>query len=231
MKIANYITSLTDYPGKTCTTLFTIDCNFRCGFCHNWKLFAESCPEEMPNSMLFDVLTTRLQLTPYITVTGGEPCLYIDLPDFLFALKRKGFKVKLDTNGSYPTTLKNSLPYADYVAMDIKTSPSKYPKLYNFFNVSHLKHSIFAIKKSGLEYEFRTTMVPSLVNEDTFEDMIQLIDGAKRYRLLQYNNKAAFTRTYKRVKPYTDEDLLEFAKVAASSNIEEVYLNNNLVSE
>ena len=122
-------TTLLDYPGHVAATIFTGGCNFRCPFCHNGDLVLR--PETMPTyteEEIFSFLKKRKPVLSGVCITGGEPTLQKDLPDFISQIKDMGYLVKLDTNGSNPQMLSlllnNSL--LDYVAMDIKSGKSDY---------------------------------------------------------------------------------------------------------
>lgn len=130
--------TLLDYPGHLAATLFTPGCNFRCPFCHNASLVSESgktiladgsnCDTLIDPSEVLDFLKERFGRLQGVAITGGEPTMQQDLPDFISEIKKLGYKVKLDTNGSYPDRLGSILEagLADYVAMDIKNCWEKY---------------------------------------------------------------------------------------------------------
>ena len=120
-------TSLLDFPEKIAAIVFTMGCNFRCGYCHNPELInGEAKIEEV-----FEFLKTRQGKLDGVVITGGEPCLQKDLPEFIKQVKELGFAVKLDTNGSFPEMLEKVLPDLDYVAMDIKAPLEKYSQIVN----------------------------------------------------------------------------------------------------
>ena len=120
--------TLLDFPGRVACTVFTGMCDFRCPFCHNYELVDGSAPAVMEEEELFSFLKKRQGLLDGVAVTGGEPCLHRDLPDFLSRIRDLDFAVKLDTNGNHPEILRQVLErdLADYVAMDIKNRPGKY---------------------------------------------------------------------------------------------------------
>lgn len=175
-----------DYPGRIACTVFTPGCNFRCPFCHNAALVTAQ-PELMDTEEVFAYLQKRRGLLDGVAVTGGEPLLQSGLGDFLRRVKALGFPVKLDTNGSLPSVLRPILEegLADYVAMDIKNSPSKYAQTCGLESVdmSAIRESIALIMASGADYEFRTTVVAQLHSDADFAAMGEMIRGAKRWFL------------------------------------------------
>ena len=116
-------TSLLDFPDKISAIVFTAGCNFRCGYCHNPELINSIAPEHK----IFEFLKTRVGKLDGVVITGGEPCIQKDLPEFIEKVKSLGFAVKLDTNGSNSDMLQHVLSYLDYVAMAIKASLENYP--------------------------------------------------------------------------------------------------------
>lgn len=118
-------TSLLDFPDKISAIVFTAGCNFRCGYCHNPELINSIAPVQD----VFEFLKTRVGRLDGVVITGGEPCLQKDLPEFIKKIKSLGFAVKLDTNGSFPEMLAKVLPDIDYIAMDIKAPLENIRKL------------------------------------------------------------------------------------------------------
>jgi len=119
--------TLLDFPGKVACTVFTAGCDLRCPFCHNSGLL--TAPEDtIPEPEFFAFLEKRRGILDGVCVTGGEPLLQPDLPDFLARIRALGFLVKLDTNGTHPDRLVRLLEsgLADYVAMDVKNCPARY---------------------------------------------------------------------------------------------------------
>ena len=176
-------TSLLDFPDKISAIVFTAGCNFRCGYCHNPELINSIAPV----TEVFEFLKNRVGKLEGVVITGGEPCLQKDLPEFIKQVKSLGFAVKLDTNGSYPEMLAKVLPDLDYVAMDIKAPLEKYSAVANWNgDVENIRKSIDMIMNSGVDYEFRTTVVASQLDEKDFENIGKLLNGAKRYYLQKF---------------------------------------------
>lgn len=183
-------TTLLDYPGLVACTIFTGSCNFRCPFCQNSDLVLDpSSQPVIPEEEVLSHLERRKGITKGICVTGGEPTLQKDLPEFLKKIKEKNLLVKLDTNGYRPEVLKKVVEegLVDYVAMDVKSSLSGYSKAAGSdVEVSLIKESIDFIKHSSIDYEFRTTVTRELHNKETFSEIANLLDGAKKYFLQGY---------------------------------------------
>ena len=134
--------SLVDFPGKVACTLFTGGCNLRCPFCHNSELL-NAPPAAMTEEAFFSFLKKREGLLDGVCVSGGEPCLQKDLPDFLRKLRQMPFAVKLDTNGLFPAVLRQILEekLVDYVAMDLKNSPDRFAETVGLFEMLNLKNA------------------------------------------------------------------------------------------
>jgi pyruvate formate lyase activating enzyme len=183
--------SLVDYPGKTCAILFTRGCNFRCSYCHNPELvWPEQYTPQISMENTLGFLDTRRGLLDAVAVTGGEPCLHSDLPKLLVQLKRMGFAVKLDTNGSFPDMLWDVIvgELVDYVAMDIKAPLEKYAQVSGVeLPVEPIKESIALLLEGRVDYEFRTTVDRGLLDEDDLLAIGQDIRGARRYYLQKLN--------------------------------------------
>jgi pyruvate formate lyase activating enzyme len=206
--------SLLDYPDNISAIVFTDGCNFRCSFCYNPMLVCRSEAEgKLQNKFsvdkksseetkevqsqvitekdLFGFLNTRIGKIDAVVVSGGEPTLHADLPEFIQKIKKMGFKVKLDTNGTNPKMLQKLLKnkLLDYIAMDIKASPEKYNKTAAVdVSLSKIKESITIIMSSKLPYEFRTTVVPGFVEISDIDEIGSLIEGADKWFLQQFDS-------------------------------------------
>lgn len=192
--------TLLDYPDHLAAIIFTSGCNFRCRYCYNPMLVL---PEKknsdknkkdlnsIGNEDLFLFLKKRFGKLEGVVITGGEPTLHHDLPDFIKKIKDLGYLVKLDTNGTNPemlaTLIKNKL--VDYIAMDIKADFDNYEKVVGVMvNFKNLEKSVKMIMASDLPYEFRSTLVPGLVDKDIFVSMAKLIKGAKKWYLQNFKS-------------------------------------------
>ncbi len=213
--------TLIDYPGKIACTVFTVGCNFRCHFCHNPELINPAkfkLSEIIEEKVFFDFLNSRHGLLDGVCITGGEPTLYPDLPEFIKKIKELGFLVKLDTNGTNPEMIGVLVAekLIDYVAMDIKTKLKTQNSKFKTYDevvgvkvdLSNIEKSIKIIMQSGIDYEFRTTMVPKLHTEEDIMQIAEELRGAKKYYLQQFRSGGKiFDPEFYDVKPYPIEFL------------------------
>lgn len=214
-------TTLLDYPGKVAAIIFVAGCNFRCPFCHNADLVLR--PETLPTVTekdFFIFLKNKRKLLDGIVVTGGEPTLYQDLPAFIKKIKKLGFLIKLDTNGTNPEMVDYLVKHRliDYVAMDYKGPIRKYEKYTGQIQNSKLKIQNYKSKlkkiikiliKDGLDFELRTTVVPTLHNR---EDLIEMakqfnnltIEQSKNIKwfLQQFRPGQCLDKEFEKMKPY-----------------------------
>ncbi len=214
--------SLVDYPSKICTVVFTIGCNFRCGYCHNPELIKKE--EIITESDFFEFIKTRQGKIDAIVISGGEPTLQEDLAEFIIKCRKLGFLIKLDTNGTNPEVLEKLLAenLLDYIAMDIKAPFEKYPNITRrFLDIEKIKKSIEIIMTSGIDYEFRTTVVRSQLSPDDLTVISENIKGAKKYYLQKFNSKEILDEKLKNEKTYSDTEFYEIARML-EKNIEKV---------
>ena len=188
MQIHNLIkTSMIDYPGKLACVVFTQGCMWKCWYCQNAELLPIK-EGQIKESQVFDFLKTRKGQLDGVVLCGGEPTLQKDLAQFALKIKELGFLVKLDTNGTNPVVLKELLEkkLIDYVAMDIKTVLSKYDDVTCIkTNLDAIKESINILKNSNIDYEFRTTAIPTISHDD-FIEIAKMLKGAKHYYIQTY---------------------------------------------
>ena len=181
--------SLLDYEDKVACVLFCKPCNFRCPFCHNGTTVLEA-DTTIPFEDILEYLKTRIGLIDAVVVSGGEPTLMPDLKEKIVALKQLGFLIKLDTNGTNPEIVKelyeNNL--IDYVAMDIKNSFKKYPLTAGVKNIDLTKVSqtIQYLMSSGIDYEFRTTLIDEFHDAQDMREIGETIKGAKKLFLQKF---------------------------------------------
>lgn len=183
--------TLLDFPSRTACTVFTGGCDFRCPFCHNASLVLRPDQQPLiPEEEVFAFLEKRRGLLDGVAVTGGEPTLQPDLPDFLRRVKDLGFAVKLDTNGGRPQVLKALLAaeLVDYVAMDIKSSPEGYARAAGIpgLDLAPIQESAALLLSGTVPYEFRTTLVKPLHTEADMRAIGHWLQGAQRYFLQSY---------------------------------------------
>lgn len=175
--------SMVDFPGRLSAVLFTRGCNFRCGFCHNAARLG-AYGEGMPWSRLLGHFAAfRAQWADGAVVTGGEPTLHEGLPELVSRLKREGFAVKLDTNGSRPDRLERVIGEVDCVAMDIKCAPGRYADFTGFGDIAALDRSVRLILGRARDAEFRTTVIEPFHDDAQMREIGEWIRGARRFIL------------------------------------------------
>ncbi|HPO50501.1 MAG TPA: anaerobic ribonucleoside-triphosphate reductase activating protein, partial [Spirochaetota bacterium] len=200
---------------------FTGGCNFKCPFCHNPELVF--LPADLPPiewKTIFDYLKKRKNMLGGVCITGGEPLLHDDIESIITQIKNLGLKVKIDTNGSNPELLKRLK--VDYIAMDIKTSFEKYNQVGYTGNenlVDLIKESIEYVINSQIKYEFRTTVVPGLVDIEDIIKISELIKGSKKYTLAQFRQKNLLDPSWENITPYEEKVLKDMKRAAEERKI------------
>ncbi|MEI7620815.1 MAG: anaerobic ribonucleoside-triphosphate reductase activating protein [Candidatus Falkowbacteria bacterium] len=231
--------TLIDYPGKVAAIVFTSGCNFRCQFCYNPMLVWPSKEHESDQSKntaghprnieqdnnpslysegdLFLFLQNRIGKLDGIVITGGEPTLHRDLPEFIKKIKDLGYAVKLDTNGTNPEMIKELLKakLVDYLAMDLKAPEDKYELVTGIaVNFQKIKESVKIIEQSGLPYEFRTTILPVLLSAKDVDNMGQLLKGADKWYLQKFKADTELVNPeFKIEDPYSSDDMDELVNI------------------
>lgn len=192
--------TLLDFPGTVSCTVFTAGCNFRCPFCHNASLVLPDRLQGDPNGVdtVLDFLRKRQGLLEGVAVTGGEPLLHTDMADFLRKIRELGYRIKLDTNGSFPDRLRELIGegLVDRVAMDIKNDPALYAKTAGLraLDLSAIERSKNLLLEGRIDYEFRTTVVKGLHTRESLLEAARWIEGAKEYYLQQYKDSGNLIR-------------------------------------
>ncbi|MCL2085509.1 anaerobic ribonucleoside-triphosphate reductase activating protein [Candidatus Saccharibacteria bacterium] len=221
MKIGGLIkTSLVDYPGKVACSIFTIGCNFRCGFCHNPELVDPiRYIQEIPEELVFEFLEKRKDNLDGVAISGGEPTVQPDLAKFLRRVKKLGLLVKLDSNGSNPDVLEDLFGQnlVDFIAMDVKGPIEKYESIMGWPAGAKCKRSIDLILASGISHEFRTTVVKGMLEVEDFEEVGQLVQGAERFALQHFRAipEMVNTEEYKDAKTFTEGEFEQARKIMA----------------
>lgn len=195
--------TLLDYPGKIACTVFLGGCNFRCPFCHNGELLDGAMTPVMEEEEFLAFLSKRMGLLDAVCVSGGEPTLQPGLADLLEEIKKMGYLVKLDTNGSRPEILKDlvSRGLLDYVAMDIKNAPHRYGQTAGVtVQMEQIEESIRFLLEDRVDYELRTTVVEQLHDCDAMERMGQWVSSLAAGRMVK--------RWF--VQPFVDRDTVLF---------------------
>lgn len=201
--------SLIDYPEHLSLIVWTPTCNFRCPFCYNKDLVLGAISFFTEDETL-KTLKERQGKIEAVVITGGEPTLQKDLKDFIKKIKALNYLVKLDTNGTNPEIIKNLLEekLIDYIAMDIKAPKDKYQILAGVDKsyIKNIESSIEIIKKLAPDYEFRTTIVPGLLNKDDILSIAEWLNGSKRYILQQFTVPGELIdKNLAKSKPYSKE--------------------------
>lgn len=222
--------TLIDYPGKVATTVFTVGCTFRCPFCHNPELVVgtgrglSAGNSERTEKEFFQFLKKRKGKLDGICITGGEPTIQPDIIDFIKKIKKMGYLVKLDTNGTRPDVLRKVIQekLVDFIAMDIKNQPKRYGITTGTkFDIGRIKLSVELIMNSRIPYEFRTTVVPGVHRQKDFVEIAKWIAGAKSYYLQKYREKKILDPNLKKKTKGKKIDLEKIKKMIGDK-IEEV---------
>jgi len=209
--------SLIDYPGKVCAIVFTQGCNFRCPYCHNPELVnPREFGESITHDEIFSFLKRRREKLDAVSITGGEPTIQEDLLGFINKIKDLGYLVKIDTNGSKPEILEILIgeKLLDSIAMDVKAPLHKYKKIAMVpFDTSRIEKSIGLIMNSGIDYEFRTTIVKPLLAEEDIQKIGMMIEGADRYVLQKFVPSKTVDPAFMNAATFTDEEFKRMLKL------------------
>jgi pyruvate formate lyase activating enzyme len=221
-KAAFHKTTLIDYPEKIACTIFLPGCNLRCSFCHNKNLVLEDEKNLIPIEEIIKHINKRKNILQGVCISGGEPLLYENLPDLAKEIRSAGVKnIKIDTNGILTERLFNANP--DYIAMDIKTVPEKYNmpagNLYDPDIPEKINNSIKKIMQSSVMYEFRTTLVPGIIEYKDMEEIAGMVKGCMKYTLNKFSGKNTLDKNYSKIAPYSEEEYKTFLKILAQYKI------------
>jgi len=214
--------TLLDFPGHVSCIVFTPGCNFRCGYCHNAEFVL---PEEIkkiehdfiPAEKFFNFLETRKGKLEGVVISGGEPTIHPDLPEFIRKIKELGFLVKLDTNGTNPEMLEKLIQgkLVDYIAMDMKAPPAKYAEFTSVkVDIQKLEKSRDLIIASQIDYEFRTTCIKGWHTEKDVSEIAQWCTGARKYTLQNFRSQKTLDPSWGKYSSFTEKELKELQKVA-----------------
>ena len=211
--------STIDFPGKFSCVVFTANCNYDCYYCHNRHLLGAQ--EKYFKEEIYDFLKKRKGLIEGVVITGGEPSLNDDLPDFIRGIKDLGYAVKLDTNGSDPTMIKELAgeKLLDFIAIDYKAPFEKYDVIGASSDVEAnkrlLTETMSFVMDSGLDYEIRTTMIPEIKEMDLVQ-MSGYFPFFKSYVLQKYRPVPGDPHEGREFELYKKEDLEILAKIIKS---------------
>jgi pyruvate formate lyase activating enzyme len=214
-------TSLCDWDGYITSVLFLPRCNFRCPFCQNGGLILDWT--DLP-TIEFDAvagyLAAHSDWIDGVVVTGGEPTLWDDLPALAGRLKELGMRVKLDTNGSRPESIRGLIRegLVDYLAMDVKAPlDRRYDEAAGTgVPLENLRESIGIVSGFGDAYEFRTTLVPGLIGEEEIELIAEAVEGAKRLILQRFVPENSLDKRFRRAVPFQDSFVTRLLEIAGS---------------
>ena len=218
------ITALTkfsaiDFPGRLACILFTGGCNLRCGFCHNAEFVLPERLKELTNPVPFETvlnfLGERRGLLDGVSICGGEPTVHQDLPERMKDIKNLGFQIKLDTNGSNPAMLEKIIAagLVDYLAMDIKDALPYRPELVGVeIDAGLIRRSVALVKNAGVEYEFRSTILPTFHDLETLRSMGEIITGAKKWVLQGFRNTKTLRDGFRDMPTFSDLQLDDMTK-------------------
>jgi pyruvate formate lyase activating enzyme len=218
--------SLANFPETPCAVIFFSGCSLACGFCHNPGLIEAPFPDaDMTFETCLDYVTKRRHLLKGVVFSGGEACLQSRLTEYAEAVHRLGLKVKLDTNGLHPEVLKE-VP-ADHVAMDIKTLPSRYAELGCRFPDAEdrIRQSIGIICKSPAAFEFRTTLVPGLIDPEIFGKLCQLVPEGSTWYLQEFSPLHCLSSEYKKMLPMEMRQAQDCLQVLLDHGIKAAFRN------
>ena len=238
-------TTLLDYPGKLASLIFTGGCDFRCPYCQNGELVTGGAEAEpFCEADILGHLKKRAEIIEGLVISGGEPTLQTDLVEFAGKVKELGISVKLDTNGTNPDVVEElvSRGLVDYIAMDIKQCPEKYPLTAGLPTgrapsensndtalaavsggsippwgiserlVENAQRTAEFLLSGPVDYEFRTTFVDGLFEDSDFSAIAAWIHGAKRYYIQPYRESEGVIAPEKCTTP-SDERLERILKL------------------
>lgn len=220
MKISGFDKlTLLNYPDKVACTIFTSGCNLRCPFCHNSGLVTNNY-NEISFDSIYEYLKKRIGILDGVCITGGEPLIHADIKDYIKKIKNLGYLVKIDTNGCNPKLLKEliDLKLVDYIAMDIKNIYSKYDITSGVkVNIDNIKKSISIIENSGIDYEFRTTIVKEFHSTQDIKEILSYISSNSNYYIQNFkNSNDVFNRN---LSSFSEKELVEMKNKINNKNI------------
>lgn len=207
--------SALDFPDHLAVTVFTVGCDFRCPYCQNPELVRGEYPVEVPEEEVLELLEERKGFVDGLCVTGGEPLLHRDIVPFLRRVKEVGMDIKVDTNGHHPDLLRELLDdgLVDYVAVDIKAPPSRYRDVVRAkVDVSKIEESISLLKETKVPHEFRTTVVPGLLEDGEYEEIARWLKGAPRYALQAFRPVRTLDPEFRKLDPTPPELLKDLCR-------------------
>ncbi|MBW2998578.1 anaerobic ribonucleoside-triphosphate reductase activating protein [Candidatus Woesearchaeota archaeon] len=200
--------SLKDYQGNVSSIIYSLGCNFKCGYCHNPDLLNNK--SKFSEEEILDFLNQRKDMLDAVVITGGEPTIHHDLKDFLEKIKELDLKIKLYTNGSTPDVVKDLLNsrLIDAVSMDYKCPLDSYHSFVDFSDVEKVKETRdFLIEYDG-DYEFRITLVEELFNDGILEQIAKELKSAKKIILQKFRNDIVLDKEFEKYKNTSDKYMI-----------------------
>jgi len=218
-------TSLIEYPGKISSIIFISGCNLHCPFCHNPELVRPDLLDgefKLTHRQVLDELISREGFIEAVSITGGEPLIYSGITSLIKSIKSEtSLSVKMDTNGTQPQKLKDVIPHLDYIAMDLKSSPAKYPKATGEKAEFRDVRESISIIMSLPAYEFRTTMVPGIVDREDVIELLQEIGRIRRYVLQTFHSEKTLSSEFTGIPTYPKNYLEDTANTIREQNLAE----------
>jgi len=216
--------TLLDFPVKIAAIVFTPGCNFRCHFCHNPEFVL---PEEISKlasgfikeEKISHFLEKRKGKLDGLVISGGEPTLHDNLPEFIQKVKKKGFLIKLDTNGTNPKMINLLIQkkLVDYIAMDIKTTPENYEKLIAVqTNLKKIEETKNILEESKIEYEFRTTVIKKIHTHEDIKKIAEWTPKSKKHTLQNFRKENLLNKSWGKYESFSKEEMEEMKKILES---------------
>ncbi len=229
--------TLLDFPGSIACIAFLPGCNFRCGYCHNPEFVLPERLKETEQSWIDEksflaFLDQRRGKLDGVVISGGEPTLHAGLSDFIREIRARGFKVKLDSNGSRPEVIGPLLEEGllEYVAMDVKTSLERYSELVGpCVRAEAIRESIALIREKAPDYEFRTTLVRECHDTETMKKIAELVNGSKRYRLQTYRPSVTLDPAFNQYRPFTSQEMRNLGEIV-KPYVQKVFIDEVLLN-
>jgi len=224
MEIKGFVgVSLIDWDGKVSSVFFLPSCNMRCPFCYNTKLVLQS--NQLPTVSLEKILNYLKKNKGWIdgvVITGGEPTIHEDLPILCQEIKKLDFLVKLDTNGTNPKMIRTLIDKGliDYIAMDVKApfTEEKYSKASGAKMttlLAKIEQTTQTLLEDGIDYEFRTTLVPTLHTKSDIKEMCEKIKGCRKYVLQNFRaDVETIDPNFQKLKAFSKADIESFFRAA-----------------
>jgi pyruvate formate lyase activating enzyme len=173
--------TLLDYPNHSACILWFAGCNMRCLYCYNPEIVLGKGKISADEILLF--LKSRQNLLDAVVFSGGECLIHKHIINLICEVKKMGFLVKIDTNGSTPETLQKLLhaKLIDYVALDFKATSSKFKSITKSDLYEPFTKSLELLLSNNFPFEVRTTLHSDLLTKQDLSEMIAYLE-TKNYR-------------------------------------------------